>query len=224
MSYQKRLGVFLKIPEQGKVKSRLVPPLSEAEACELYEAFLRDLFVRLAKVKKVSATVFHSGGNPDAIRDFVPKPFEFAPQEGKSLGNRLLAAFARLLGDEEGRALIIGSDSPDIPLGYLKRAFLKLKHKDVVIGPSFDGGYYLIGMKTPITSLFENIAWSGNTVLEETLDKIRSGGLSCSVLPPWYDVDDVRSLNLLKVMILARRVEHSDRLHHTERVLSKLGV
>ena len=224
MAYVKKLGIFVKTPVPGQVKTRLVPPLSEDQACDLYRAFLQDLFGRIAKVKKVAGTIFYSGDDPDTIREMAPPRYDVVAQEGESLGERLRNAFGVLLGGEDAVAVIIGSDSPDIPLSFLKRAFLKLKHKDIVIGPASDGGYYLIGLKNIVEPLFNGVTWSKDTVLRETLEKVHTENLACSLLPLWYDVDDVKSLALLQSMLLAKKIEKRDRLPFTERLLSKLKL
>jgi rSAM/selenodomain-associated transferase 1 len=222
MPYAKKLGIFARIPVPGEVKTRLVPPLSPQQACDLYQAFLTDLFSRIYKLKKVSTTVFYTGENPAIVRDMLPDRFALVPQEGATLGERLVNAFRVLLQDEGNFAAIIGSDSPDIPLSYLKRAYLKLKHRDIVLGPAFDGGYYLVAIKSILPGLFQDIAWSEPTVLRNTLDRVQRDGLSCATLPLWYDVDDMQSLSLLESILLAKRIEKSDRLQRTERVLAAL--
>ncbi|MCK5617770.1 MAG: glycosyltransferase, partial [Candidatus Krumholzibacteria bacterium] len=141
---------------------------------------------------------------------------------GGSLGERLQAAFQTLLEGDNRLALIIGSDSPDIPIQYVKRAFLKLKHKDVVLGPACDGGYYMVGLKSPAPELFDDIDWGGQTVFEQTLERIYQSGLTLSIMPLWYDVDTSASLSLLATMIRARRIERSGRLPATEAVLAEI--
>ncbi|MEJ2721621.1 MAG: TIGR04282 family arsenosugar biosynthesis glycosyltransferase [bacterium] len=222
MPYYKKLGIFVRIPVPGEVKTRLVPPLSPEQACDLYRAFLGDLFSRLSKLKKIEATAFYSGGDPEIIRDVVPARFSLLPQEGASPGERLRNAFHTLLHDEGVFASVIGSDSPDIPLTYLKRAFLKLKHRDVVLGPAVNGGFYLIAMKEVFSGLFREIDWDGPNVLFDTLGTIEQDGLTCATLPLWYGVDDIESLSLLESITLAKRIEKSDRLQNTERVLAAL--
>jgi rSAM/selenodomain-associated transferase 1 len=220
MAYEKHLGVFVKVPEQGKVKTRLVPPLSGEEACRLYTAFVIDLFARLSKLKKVHGTVFYAGGEPGVLTDLVPDRYELVPQEGATLGERLQAAFRTLLNGADRTAVIIGSDSPDIPIQYIKRAFLKLKHKDVALGPAADGGYYLVGLKEPAPEIFDGVEWGGHLVLEQTLEHIKQQELALSLMPLWYDIDTAASLQLLCDMIRARRIERSGRLMATEAVLS----
>lgn len=222
MAYEKHLGVFVKTPEPGHVKTRLVPPLTEEDASRLYSAFVHDLFDRLGRLKKIRGTVFYAGEEPGSLRVNIPKGYEVIRQEGGTLGERLRAAFRELLTDENRIAIVIGSDSPDIPIQYIKRAFLKLKHKDAVLGPASDGGYYLVGLKAPIPDIFDDIEWSGRMVLQQTLERIKSLELTFSLLPLWYDVDTPASLQLLADMIEARRIERSGRLPATEAVLTDL--
>jgi rSAM/selenodomain-associated transferase 1 len=222
MSYYRKLGIFVRIPESGTVKTRLVPPLADDDACALYEAFLRDLFCRLERLKKVAITVFVSGGDPSGLRDMAPERFVLVGQEGRDLGERMKNAFDSLLDAEGDMAVIIGSDSPDLPLAFIKRAFLKLKHKEIVLGPASDGGYYLIGLKRLVPRLFDGVDWGTGSVLEETLRIVHEQGMSGGLLPLWYDVDDVDSLALLRSMLLGRRIERRDRLRHTERVMNEI--
>ena len=224
MGYFKKLGIFIKVPEEGTVKTRLIPPLSGSEACNLYRAFMVDLFQRIHKLKKLAVTAFYSGADPTQLEEMIPKGWALAAQQGETLGERLQNAFTNLLKEEGSYAVIIGSDSPDIPLLAIKRAYTKLKHKDVVLGPSADGGYYLVGLKKQIPELFENIPWSEDAVLRRTLEIVASQNMSLSLLPLWYDVDTPNSLELLKTMMLAKRIERSGILHSTETALSKIHL
>jgi len=222
LAYEKQLGVFVRVPEPGAVKTRLTPPLSPEEACRLYQAFVHDLFARIGRIKKVRGTVFYTGGDPGDIKDIIPNSYGLCAQQGVSLGERLTAAFDRLLGTEGRTAVIIGSDSPDIPVQYIKRAFLKLKHKDVVLGPAADGGYYLVGLRSPAPAIFDDVDWGTQLVLDQTLQRIKSQDLTLSVLPLWYDVDTPASLQLLRDMMDARRIERSGRLMATEEALAEI--
>jgi rSAM/selenodomain-associated transferase 1 len=222
MAYEKQLGVFVRVPEPGAVKTRLTPPLSPEEACRLYQAFVRDLFARVGRIKKVRGSVFYTGDDVGDITRVIPKGYELCAQQGGSLGERLAAAFDRLLGAEGRTAVIIGSDSPDIPVQYIKRAFLKLKHKDVVLGPAADGGYYLVGLRSPAAAIFDDIDWGTPLVFGQTLQRIKSQKLTLSVLPLWYDVDTPASLQLLRDMMDARRIERSGRLMATEEALAAI--
>lgn len=221
MRYLRKLGIFVKIPAPGQVKTRLVPPLEPDQACELYTAFLKDLFTRLPRLKKLSGTVFYAGANADDLAGLIPDRYPLRPQTGENLGARMIHAFEEMLTGEATSAVLIGSDSPDIPLAFVKRAFQKLKNADIVLGPAFDGGYYLIGMKRPIRPVFEGIAWSEPTVMRDTLERVRAANLSLSMLPPWYDVDSLESLRFLQTMLTARKTTRTDRLLHTEKVIER---
>lgn len=219
----KRLGIFVRDPVPGAVKTRLAPPLSPQEACALYEAFLRDLFRRVRALHSVRVTVFRAGEAPDRLAPLVPKGWSVEPQRGADLGERLAEATGRLLAGEDARAVVIGSDSPDVPVQTIRRAFQRIKHKDVALGPASDGGYYLIGLRRPAPGLFEGVPWGTPAVLEGTLANVERLGLSLAVLPVWYDVDDEASLRLLRQMVTARRLERGGRLHAVEAVLERLA-
>ena len=216
----KQLGIFAREPIPGRVKSRLVPPLDQNEACEVYTAFLSDIFARVAKLRGVRHTVFVAGATSQA-KALAPEHFAIEQQVEGSLGDRMLVAFERML-THAGMAAVIGSDSPDIPLAYIKRAFVKLKHRDVVLGPAVDGGYYLIALKQPHAAVFEQVTWGQATVMNETLDRIESAGLSVGLLPVWYDVDTFESLALLNNVVRATRLEGKRGLANVRAALAKL--
>jgi rSAM/selenodomain-associated transferase 1 len=187
------------------VKSRLVPPLTGEEAAGLYTAFLGDLADMLA-----------AGGNawrwwvystePGEQKAMWPVeaalPEDWRPQRGADLGERMHGALAELLA-EGAAAVLIGSDHPTLPSAFLEEAFRLLADADVVLGPSLDGGYYLVGTRRPQPRLFEGIAWSTPGVLDQTLERIRGASLRAAFLPPWYDVDTAADLRFLRTHLLA---------------------
>jgi len=181
------------------VKSRLVPPLSPEEATELYAAFLGDVADTLAAGTSWGWWVYST--DPQAQRtswpEDAPEPAGWRRQEGRDLGERMHRALSELLGEAE-EAVLVGSDHPTLPPPFLERAFGMLAVADVVLGPSLDGGYYLVGTRRPQPLLFERIEWSTPSVLEATLERIREGGLRASFLPPWYDVDTASDLQFLR--------------------------
>jgi len=206
MAYRKQLGIFVKAPVSGAVKTRLVPPLSADEARALHEALAAEVFRRAGRLPKVAVTVFYAGATPGSLVSTLPERADIVPQEGADLGARLRAAFDRLLAGDARSAVIIGSDSPDLPVAILKRAFQRLKHHDVVLGPSVDGGYYLIGLRRALPALFEGVHWGTDAVFAQTLDAVARAGASLALLPIWYDVDDAASLALMENLERARRL------------------
>jgi len=220
MGYFKKLGIFLVSPEKGASMS---PPLPQRSGTgDLGRAFQTDLFQRLQKLKKLSVTVFHAGADPGDIDDRLPKGWTLAARLGNTPGEQLRHAFDVLLEEEGSCAVLIRSDSPDIPLLSVKRAYNKLKHKDLVLGPSANGGCYLLGLKKQIPEMFEDIPRGNNIELRHVLEFAAAHNMSLSLLPLWYTVDAAQPLELFETMMLARRVEGSGRLPCTEALLLKL--
>jgi rSAM/selenodomain-associated transferase 1 len=201
MSRKNALAVMLKAPIPGKVKTRLVPLLSKYEAAELYCAFLIDIFNRLLLIKDVDIHAFYAPpGKEDKIIDIVPEGVPISPQKGSNLGERIYNVF-ELLFEKYGyrRVAVIGSDSPDLPIDYIQQAYSELEtlKGGLVLGPTTDGGYYLIAMDRLSKIPFEGIPWSTEKVLEETAKKARENALPVRLLEPWYDVDTIDDLSLL---------------------------
>jgi rSAM/selenodomain-associated transferase 1 len=209
-------------PVAGEVKTRLEPALSAEEARDVYVALIADFFARL-RDSKYRPTVFLSGERTRELDAVIDPKVPVVAQIDGDLGDRLARAFAELLRNRGDRAVIVGSDSPDLPLAFLKRAFRALKHRDVVLGPAIDGGYYLVGLRAPAPAIFRGVTWGSANVLEDTLGAIEREGLTLSVLPPWYDVDDAASLRFLADLNRARRIAHQDPLRHCERALAALS-
>jgi rSAM/selenodomain-associated transferase 1 len=216
---RKQLGIFVRTPVPGAVKTRLCPPLSGEEACRLYAAFLEDLSRRLEKLSGMAMTVFYEGDGTSLGARHTPRRAQRLAQDGDSLGDRLVGAFAALIDAGGGGAVIIGSDSPDLPIQYIRRAFQKLRHHDVVLGPAADGGYYLVGLAQNQPDLFKGISWGSETVYAETLAAIERERLSLATLPLWYDVDSAHGLSLLRSALHARKLARRDRLIAVERVM-----
>ncbi len=185
----------------GKVKTRLCPPLSLEMAAELYRCFLVDSFsqYRLLKETKVIVSYFPPEAT-NTFKDISPADFDLLSQEGKDLGEKFTHAFEYAFRLGYRIVAIIGSDHPTLPLKYVRRAFslLEKAENDLVIGPSFDGGYYLLGLKSFHKRLFQDITWSTNVVFSETLERSKEIGLKVVKLPPWYDIDEASDLIYLQ--------------------------
>jgi len=196
------LAIFAKAPIVGQVKTRLCPPLSPEEAKELYQCFLLDTVNRAARLFGVQVCLaFTPVESEGLLRAFLSRPLLYFPQRGDSLGEREANVFADLLQKGFSRVVLIGSDIPTLPLAHLQEAFALLANPrhDVVLGPSEDGGYYLIGARAFHPCLFESIVWSTPTVLAETLAQARREGLNVAQVPAWYDVDSEVDLARLAV-------------------------
>jgi uncharacterized protein len=192
-----------KAPVAGEVKTRLVPPLTLAEAAALNICFLRDMANNIAAVateRRAEGLVVYTPLGAEATFDgILPEGFEFLPQRGASLGDRLCNATDDLLKDGYSSVCLINSDSPTLPPSVLHRAIELLAGDGdrVVLGAADDGGYYLIGLKRAHRNLFDRIAWSTADVLAHTVERAAEIGLEVEMLPRWYDVDDAETLNRL---------------------------
>lgn len=194
----RRIIVFTKEPVPGKVKTRLCPPLTPDQACGLYRAFAKDTAAAVLETAKTHVEIAWDGpDNPDLTWLHPDKPVFFL-QQGEDLGQKLIHAFHRAFEAKAEKVLILGSDSPGLTPKDFENAFESLNEKDVVLGPSEDGGYYLVGMKKPHPAVFQRISWSTDRAFKETLHIIKQEKLSLGLLEHFVDVDtfeDILRLN-----------------------------
>jgi len=185
-----RVGIFVKEPRPGQVKTRLCPPLTAAEAAAFYRVAQEETITRLAAGPWEVTLVFT--GDECYFRDRFPQLPRLAQGEG-DLGQRLARAFS-VLQRSAIPAVMIGSDSPDLPLSLVESAFAALAEVDAVVAPATDGGYVLIGGRRPMPQLFAGIPWSSAEVLACTRRRAVESGLAWRELTEWVDVDDYSSL------------------------------
>lgn len=186
------IAVMAKEPKAGHVKTRLVPPLSQEEAAELYRCLLQDKLLQVGQLSEVDPYLAYTPAEArETMRPLAPRTFTLIPQSGSDLGDRLHRLSAILLERGHPAAILIDSDTPTLPTAYLVDAVTRLTDEatELVLGPAEDGGYYLIGLRRPCRALFDGIPWSGPAVLNETLRRASAKGLRVSMLPSWFDVD-----------------------------------
>jgi uncharacterized protein len=202
------LAVMTKAPRKGQVKTRLTPPLTPDEAATLNAYFLRDTASTLSaaamrerrlgrNVRGVA--VYTPAGSEDAYADILPADFEFVPQREGSFGERLCFAVEDLFKCGFDTVCLIDSDSPTVPASSFMQAvdILSSPGDRIVLGPTEDGGYYLIGLKKNHRELFERIDWSTERVFEQTVARAREIGVETKLLPSGYDVDNSTTLRQL---------------------------
>jgi len=203
MSKPDTLLVVAKQPAPGQTKTRLCPPLTPTQAAELYDCFLRDTLEVMRQVPGVQRVIgFLPEDAQGYFRQLAPD-MALACQRGASLGERLDRLLTEALAGGSPRAVVMDSDSPTLPHAYLSQAFERLNEVDVVIGPTRDGGYYLIGMNQPQPHLLRQVQMSTPHVLIDTLALAKATGLTVSLLPTWYDVDTITDLRQLDSEIAA---------------------
>ncbi len=200
------LIIFAKDPIPGKVKTRLTPHITPTEAAELYKAFITDIICNTLKLKCEQVTIAYTPSNAEAaFHSICGQSVNYLPQKGHNLGERMKNAFKHSFAKGSERTVIIGTDSPTLPSSYIQKAFDALNEVPVTIGPTFDGGYYLIGLSEQNNAIFDDIDWSTSKVFGQTLARIHAMNKQLYALPPWYDVDTPDNLEFLRSHIQAMK-------------------
>lgn len=213
------LAAMAKVPVAGDVKTRLCPPLSLDQAAELGRCLLEDRVEQLAAVPMTDRVVAFSPPERElALRRLVPPGVRLVVQRGDDLGARMDRLLSDLLAEGYAGAVAVGTDTPTLPTAYLEEACAVLRSgaADVALGPSEDGGYYLIGLAAPAPELFVGVPWSTAAVYAETLARARAGRRRIAILPRWFDVD--RPADLARLT----RSREPD-AHHPRRTLAFLA-
>jgi len=198
-----------KAPRAGAVKTRLQPPLTAEEAAALNACFLRDTAAAISNAGEAAAgvAVYAPADAAGEYATIFPPDFALIPQRGDGFGERLSNAATDLLALGFEACCLIDSDSPTVPAAQFEEAVRILAHGGddaVVLGPSDDGGYYLIGMRQLHPLLFENIEWSTERVFEQTRSAAARAGLALHLLATGFDVDDRATLRRLCDELLGR--------------------
>ena len=195
------LVVMAKAPVAGRVKTRLVPPLSPEEAAQFYGSLLLDLLESLSSFREADMFVaFTPVEAAIFFKETCPANFMCFPQSGGELGEKMELVFQDLFNRGYRKIVLIGSDLPVFPSRFLRNTFRELEkagYNRIVLGPSRDGGYYLIGMNHPTPEIFRGIPWSARGVLSVTIQKLRDLGMKPYTLPPWFDIDTLEDLHHL---------------------------
>jgi uncharacterized protein len=198
------LGIFVKAPAPGRVKTRLAAEIGVRHAAEIYRDLGRRVVAACAVSSYDTVVWFTPAEARSAVQAWLKglRVAAFQAQITGALGTRLAAAFQRHFGEGARRVIVIGSDCPGVNAGLVSRALAALETHDVVLGPAHDGGYYLIGLRAPAGQLFRRIDWSTPAVLGQTVARARQLGLSTLLLPSLRDVDtasDARAVGMLPV-------------------------
>lgn len=197
----KALAVMAKAPVAGRVKTRLQPALDAQQAAHLAKALLIDQLNHLCHVDSADLYLAFA---PEQARPFMqelaPPVFSLFPQRGEDLGARMQAVFEKLFSAGYQNIVLIGGDMPAVPLYFFNQAyrFLEARQHGVVLGPSRDGGYYLVGCNQPTPELFNNMSWSHDGVLAQTVAKLERLKIAHHVLTNWFDIDTPADMAVLR--------------------------
>jgi uncharacterized protein len=192
--------VMVKAPTPGFVKTRLVPPLTAEEASGAAACFAQDTVASVRRVVADVLVAYTPSGGRAVLEPLLPNGLHWAEQRGRDLGERLEAVVGHADGLGFKPLLVTGADSPTLPASFVETArdALAKGDADVALGPTADGGYYLVGLRAPAPGLFRGVAWSTPLAYRQTADNAARLGLRLLELPQWYDVDGPSDLVRLR--------------------------
>ena len=195
-NFQNAIIIFVRYPEKGKVKTRLAEGTNKNFASGVYKLCAEKIFREMKSLKKFNKYVFYSEEKDrDRIIKWSKKKFLYFSQQGKDLGERMKNAFEIVLSQHNQKAIIIGTDIPDLSKEIILEATDVLDESDLVLGPSHDGGYYLLGMRKIYNNLFEDIKWSSGLVFNSTMERALSLNLKVKELQMLRDIDTKEELD-----------------------------
>lgn len=189
--------VFARLPQKGKVKTRLAKTLGEDFALGFYKICAEYVLNECRKISssQTSIYIFHPDENDVIlIKKWAGNDFRFLPQRGNDIGQKMLNAFKEVFNKGVKRAILIGTDIPAISSSIISEAFTLLNQNEVVIGPAEDGGYYLLGMKKIYEFMFEKIEWGSDKVLASTLDILVNNNIKREIVTELIDIDNEENL------------------------------
>jgi len=205
------LGLFAKYWQPGRVKTRLAASIGDEAAAEVYQQFVITLLNRLQDQGDQRWLAFDPPEQAQEFESLTAEHWQSEPQSDGDLGQRMQAFFKHRLAKGNNRVILLGTDSPNVPLDYLHQAWELLHDNDAVLGPTEDGGYWLIGVSAEVPELFENIPWSSPEVWEATHSALQNAGRSFASVPDWYDVDEHYDLQRL-ILDLQEGIGHDPEL------------
>ncbi len=226
---RQRLIIFTKYPEPGKVKTRLIPALGKEGAASLHRT-MTERTLRWAKSlfrkNPDLIEIWFEGGTRRMMEEWLGPEFNYFHQGDGDIGERMARAFQENFQSKKREVVLVGVDCPELTAFHGQAAFVALKNHDLVLGPTNDGGYCLIGLKRMVPEIFKSITWGTDTVFHETLDRAKNMGLSVKNLNILHDVDEPQDLSLwerasnqsISVIIPALNEEN-----HIRRTLEHIG-
>jgi len=214
--------LFVRAPQIGAVKTRLGKRLDPDTVLQLYRCFAKDVIETVKENADRLRICYYPSNQRASVMDWLGEAFDYFPQTGEDLGERMANAFTEAFEDGCSHAVLIGSDIPDLPGTVIEEAFSALAQGLAVIGPAKDGGYYLIGFSrdTFHPSVFANMVWGKEDVFIQTLSAFEKTAQSPHVVAKWQDIDEYS--DLLDLVDRCRSLP--DAANHTLRYLKKIGI
>jgi rSAM/selenodomain-associated transferase 1 len=198
MSPEQSIILFVRFPERGMVKTRLAEDIGEESAWILYKYFVLDLLETVSRGNRVLKICYSPPEAGEGMKDWLGGGYSYMPQYGRDLGEKMRNAMGEVFSQGCSETILIGSDIPDLPHALIESAYAFARH-DAVIGPSHDGGYYLIGFRkeTFLPEIFEGIDWGTEKVFGKTMEIFTGSKYNVRILSLWQDVDRLADLRAL---------------------------
>ena len=200
MTFQpNRIIIFTRYPAPGTTKTRLIPSLGPVGAADLQRSLTETVYKKalsFAAKNRTSVEICVKGGNEKKMRTWLGMGFEYSLQAPGDLGEGMQAAFSNAFRGGSYRVILLGTDIPELEEKHLEKGFQALEENDLVLGPSTDGGYYLVGL-CRLAAIFKGISWGQPEVLAQTVALARKEGLSLHTLEPLTDIDRPQDLDIL---------------------------
>ena len=216
--------IMTKVPLPGLVKTRLKERFSDEECAKIYQAFLLDTF-SCAQESGFEVRIAYTPQEYLHVLEFMlPVKTHFFPQKGHDLGEKMFNALCNVQNERKCKVILIGCDIPLLQPEHLLAANKALDEHDICLGPTTDGGYYLLGTKEPVRKIFENITWGSECVLKETLQAIANAKLKYYLLEKLQDIDTCADIENLCCLLKERKQINLSRPLHTIRVFEELSL
>ena len=186
--------IFTRVPIPGQTKTRLQSFLTKDQCAEIHKNFLKDIKHTCKKLKRDIFVFYTPADKDNVLKSIFGDKFKYKIQEGNDLGEKMYNAIEYVLGKKYNSCILIGTDIPFLKEEDLRKAFKVLREKDIVLGPTVDKGYYLVGMKRPIKTVFENVEYGHGNVLDNTITSIKSSNLTYGLTNKNVDIDEKEDL------------------------------
>jgi uncharacterized protein len=191
-----KLVILTRYPVPGITKTRLIKDIGDYGAADVHRKLTENIINQIRELqagRELSCEVCYTGGNKEEMEGWLGNDLYYTEQVRGDLGARMYSAITGAINAGSRKVALIGTDIPEPISGYIEKAFSALDEKDIILGPTIDGGYWLIGMKSPY-NIFDEITWGTETVLSQTVERIKQQGLTVFLLPEINDIDTVGDL------------------------------
>lgn len=212
--------IFTRVPIPGQTKTRLEKMLTKEECAKIHMEFLKDIKLTCESINRDRFVFYTPMDKNNILLDIFGDKFNYEIQEGKDLGEKMYNAINNVLNKGYKSCILIGSDIPYIRKEDLEKSFSILKKEDIVLGPTEDKGYYLVGMNKAVKGIFENIEYGHGNVLENTIEAIKKENLTYDLTNKNRDIDEPEDLKYFYKEIKRKNID--EEMNTSKFILKKI--